>query len=89
MKVRIVISALLATLVWFPQSAQNVSAIFCYPGDPPAVYQACVAYNGGIGQQVSLRRFARQRELHPARAHFQQHEPADEPVGRCAAGRGL
>ena len=52
MKVRIVISALLATLVWFPQSAQNVSAIFCYPGDPPAVYQACVAYNGGIGQQV-------------------------------------
>jgi len=52
LKVRIVISALLATLVWFPQSAQNVSAIYCYSGDPPAVYQACVAYNSGIGQQV-------------------------------------
>src|SRR6266516_3183957 len=26
-------------------------AIYCYPGDPPAVYQACLAYNGGIGQQ--------------------------------------
>ncbi len=52
MKVRIVISALLATLAWFPQSAQNVSAIYCYPGDPPAVYQACAAYNSGIGQQV-------------------------------------
>ena len=52
MKVRIVIAVLLATLVWFPQSAQNVSAIYCYSGDPPAVYQACVAYNSGIGQQV-------------------------------------
>jgi murein DD-endopeptidase MepM/ murein hydrolase activator NlpD len=32
---------------------QPVSAIYCYSGDPPAVYQACVAYNGGIGQQVN------------------------------------
>ncbi len=28
-------------------------AIYCYPGDPPEVYQACVNYNNGIGQQVS------------------------------------
>ncbi len=28
-------------------------AIYCYPGDPPDVYQACVAYNNGIGQQVT------------------------------------
>lgn len=28
-------------------------AIFCYSGDPPAVYQACLAYNQGINQQVS------------------------------------
>ena len=35
MKVRIVIAALLATAFWFPQSAQTVSAIYCYPGDPP------------------------------------------------------
>jgi murein DD-endopeptidase MepM/ murein hydrolase activator NlpD len=29
------------------------SAVYCFPGDPPAVYQACVAYNQGIGQQVA------------------------------------
>lgn len=34
-------------------SLQPVHAIYCYPGDPPAVYQACVAYNAGIGQQVN------------------------------------
>ena len=38
---------------WLPQSVQTVSALYCYPGDPPAVYQSCVAYNGGIGQQVN------------------------------------
>jgi murein DD-endopeptidase MepM/ murein hydrolase activator NlpD len=32
---------------------QPVSALYCYSGDPPAVYQACLAYNGGIGQQVN------------------------------------
>jgi murein DD-endopeptidase MepM/ murein hydrolase activator NlpD len=32
---------------------QPVAAIYCYSGDPPAVYQACLAYNGGIGQQVN------------------------------------
>src|SRR6266704_3685722 len=47
------LAAVLATLAWVPQSVQNVSAIYCYPGDPPAVYQACVAYNQGIGQQVN------------------------------------
>jgi murein DD-endopeptidase MepM/ murein hydrolase activator NlpD len=43
----------LAITVWVPTSARSVSAIYCYPGDPPAVYQACVAYNAGIGQQVN------------------------------------
>lgn len=38
---------------WFPQTMQTVSAIYCYPGDPPAVYQACLAYNNGISQQVA------------------------------------
>ena len=50
-----------ATIGWLPQSiqtAQTVSAVYCWPGDPPAVYQACVDYNNGIGQQV-----ANQREL--------------------------
>jgi len=32
---------------------QTVSAIYCYPGDPPSVYQACLAYNNGISQQVA------------------------------------
>jgi murein DD-endopeptidase MepM/ murein hydrolase activator NlpD len=32
---------------------QTATAIYCYAGDPPAVYQACLAYNQGIGQQVT------------------------------------
>jgi murein DD-endopeptidase MepM/ murein hydrolase activator NlpD len=56
MKIRIVLAGVLATLVWFPQSAQNVQAIYCYPGDPKEVYDACVAYNAGIGQQVNNQR---------------------------------
>jgi murein DD-endopeptidase MepM/ murein hydrolase activator NlpD len=52
-KIRVAFAAILATLVWFPQSIQETEAIYCYPGDPPAVYQACLAYNQGIGQQVN------------------------------------
>jgi len=52
-KIRVAFAAILATLVWFPQSIQQTEAIYCYPGDPPAVYQACLAYNQGIGQQVN------------------------------------
>jgi len=44
---------MLATLFWVPQSTRTVSALYCYSGDPPAVYQACLAYNNGIGQQVN------------------------------------
>jgi murein DD-endopeptidase MepM/ murein hydrolase activator NlpD len=50
---KLTLAALLASLAWFPSSSQTVSAIYCYPGDPPEVYQACVAYNQGIGQQVN------------------------------------
>ena len=53
MKVRLLFAAILATTAWAPQSVQIASAIYCYPGDPPAVYQACVNYNSGIGQQVN------------------------------------
>jgi murein DD-endopeptidase MepM/ murein hydrolase activator NlpD len=53
LKARFFAAALLATLLWVPQSTRTVSAIYCYPGDPPAVYQACLAYNNGIGQQVN------------------------------------
>jgi murein DD-endopeptidase MepM/ murein hydrolase activator NlpD len=54
MKGRFALASMLATLAWLvPPSIQNVTAIYCYPGDPPAVYQACVAYNQGIGQQVN------------------------------------
>lgn len=42
-----------ALAVWVPSSVQNALAVYCFPGDPPAVYQACVAYNQGIGQQVA------------------------------------
>ena len=53
MKTRIFAALAIATLSWVPLSVQPVSAIYCYSGDPPAVYQACLAYNGGIGQQVN------------------------------------
>src|SRR5258708_4671199 len=39
--------------MWIPLSLQTAVAIYCYPGDPPDVYQACVAYNQGIGLQVT------------------------------------
>lgn len=53
MKRRLALAAFAAAIAWFPQSTQTVSAIYCYSGDPPAVYQACLAYNQGIGQQVN------------------------------------
>ena len=53
MKARILLAALLASFASLPQSVQTVSAVYCYSGDPPAVYQACLAYNSGIGQQVN------------------------------------
>ena len=53
MKARLLLAALLAGLVWLPTSVEKTQAVYCYPGDPPAVYQACLAYNAGIGQQVN------------------------------------
>jgi murein DD-endopeptidase MepM/ murein hydrolase activator NlpD len=54
---RLPFAAMLASLVsLLPQGAQNVSAVYCYPGDPPAVYQACVEYNNTIAQQVANQR---------------------------------
>ena len=53
MKTRFFAALAIASLVAIPLSVQPVAAIYCYPGDPPAVYQACIAYNGGIGQQVN------------------------------------
>ena len=50
---RVLLAAALSTLATVPATVHNVSAIYCYPGDPPAVYQACLAYNAGIGQQVN------------------------------------
>lgn len=50
---RIAAAILLASLVWAPTGTRSASAIYCYAGDPPAVYQACIAYNQGIGQQVN------------------------------------
>jgi murein DD-endopeptidase MepM/ murein hydrolase activator NlpD len=52
-KARVLLASAVATMAWIPLSAPNVAAIYCYPGDPPAVYQACLAYNAGIGQQVN------------------------------------
>jgi murein DD-endopeptidase MepM/ murein hydrolase activator NlpD len=53
LKLRIFAALAIAAMSWFPQTMQTVSAIYCYPGDPPSVYQACLAYNNGISQQVA------------------------------------
>ena len=53
MKVRIAAAAMIATLAWLPFSTRVANAIYCYPGDPAPVYQACLAYNQGINAQVS------------------------------------
>ncbi|HEY2597079.1 MAG TPA: peptidoglycan DD-metalloendopeptidase family protein, partial [Candidatus Dormibacteraeota bacterium] len=46
-------AVVIASLLWIPTISQTAEAIYCYRGDPPAVYQACLAYNAGISQQVS------------------------------------
>jgi murein DD-endopeptidase MepM/ murein hydrolase activator NlpD len=50
---RVVAAIVLAAVLWIPLSVHTAVAIYCYPGDPPDVYAACVAYNQGIGQQVT------------------------------------
>src|SRR5581483_6061849 len=55
MKARIMLAVVVAVSFWAP--ASNVAhAIYCFPGDPPDVYNACLAYNAGIQQQVSNQR---------------------------------
>jgi murein DD-endopeptidase MepM/ murein hydrolase activator NlpD len=49
-------SVVIASLLWIPSITQSATAIYCYRGDPPAVYKACLAYNQGIGAQVSNQR---------------------------------
>ncbi|MDQ6720823.1 MAG: peptidoglycan DD-metalloendopeptidase family protein [Candidatus Dormibacteraeota bacterium] len=56
MKFRVFTATAVASLLWIPTTMQTASAIYCYPGDPPAVYQACLAYNQGIGAQVANQR---------------------------------
>ena len=53
---RLAAAVVMASLLWFPSITQTATAIYCYRGDPPAVYQACLAYNQGIGAQVSNQR---------------------------------
>jgi murein DD-endopeptidase MepM/ murein hydrolase activator NlpD len=56
MKSRILAAVVIASLAAIPGSSQVANAIYCYPGDPPDVYQACLAYNAGINQQVNNQR---------------------------------
>ena len=53
---RFAAAVVIASLLWVPSLMQTATAIYCYAGDPPAVYQACLAYNQGIGQQVTNQR---------------------------------
>lgn len=53
---RLAASVIIASLLWIPSLTQTATAIYCYKGDPPSVYQACLAYNQGIGAQVTNQR---------------------------------
>ena len=53
MRFRLVAAIVIASLLTIPSAVQTASAIYCYRGDPPAVYKACLAYNRGIGAQVA------------------------------------
>jgi murein DD-endopeptidase MepM/ murein hydrolase activator NlpD len=50
---RLAAASVIASILILPSAVQPADAIFCYRGDPPAVYQACLAYNQGIGAQVA------------------------------------
>jgi murein DD-endopeptidase MepM/ murein hydrolase activator NlpD len=52
-RARVAGAVAIALMLWVPSSVHTASAVYCFPGDPPAVYQACIAYNQGIGQQVA------------------------------------
>jgi len=67
--IRVSAAALLAAIAWAPLAVQTAEAIYCYPGNPPEVYQACLAYNAGIGQQVT-----NQRELNRIRSQIKNKE---------------
>ena len=68
-RIRISAAALLAAIAWAPLAVQTAEAIYCYPGNPPEVYQACLAYNAGIGQQVT-----NQRELNRIKGQIKNKE---------------
>lgn len=50
---RLAAASVIASILFLPLAVQPADAIYCYKGDPPAVYQACLAYNQGIGAQVA------------------------------------
>ena len=72
MKSRIIAAMTIASLAWLPASSRVATAIYCYPGDPPDVYQACVAYNAGINQQVNNQRQLQniQNQIHDVQAQI-------------------
>src|SRR6266702_3303777 len=63
---------IIAAMAWLPASSRVANAIYCYPGDPPDVYQACVAYNAGINQQVNNQRQLQniQNQIHDVQAQI-------------------
>ncbi|TMD74956.1 MAG: hypothetical protein E6I77_11355, partial [Chloroflexi bacterium] len=72
MKSRIIAAIAIASLAWLPASSRVATAIYCYPGDPPDVYQACLAYNAGINQQVNNQRQLQniQNQIHDVQAQI-------------------
>jgi murein DD-endopeptidase MepM/ murein hydrolase activator NlpD len=72
MKARLMVAAILAMALWAPMSAQVAEGIYCYSGDPPDVYNACLAYNAAVGQAINNQAWQNkiQGEIHDAQAQI-------------------
>jgi murein DD-endopeptidase MepM/ murein hydrolase activator NlpD len=50
---RLAAAAVVAVVAWLPLSTIAPKAVDCYPGDPPDLYQACLALNSGQSAQAA------------------------------------
>ena len=83
MKARIIAAITIAVTGMVAALERSVAdAIYCYPGDPPDVYQACLAYNAGINQQVSNQQQLQniQNQIHERAGADQRALRADQPA---------
>ncbi len=91
MKSRILAAITIASLAWLPASSRVATAIYCYPGDPPDVYQACLAYNAGINQQVNNQQQLQniQNKIHDVQAQINAYYALIQSLNNQIAAQQL